>query len=55
MSVRIRVCTTIDAPPATVWAAIEHIESHMEWMADAPLDHVPSAAPARRGHASSSA
>jgi uncharacterized protein YndB with AHSA1/START domain len=35
MSVTITVCTTIDAPPATVWAAVEHIESHVEWMKDA--------------------
>ncbi len=35
MSVTINVCTTIDAPPATVWAAVEHIESHVEWMKDA--------------------
>ncbi|HUF85173.1 MAG TPA: SRPBCC family protein [Acidimicrobiia bacterium] len=35
MSVRIRVCTVIDAPPATVWDEVEHIERHSEWMADA--------------------
>ncbi len=35
MTVRIRVCTTIDASPAEVWAEIEHIERHVEWMADA--------------------
>ena len=35
MSVRIRVGTTIDAPPATVWADIERLESHVEWMHDA--------------------
>jgi uncharacterized protein YndB with AHSA1/START domain len=35
MSITITVCTTIEAPPATVWAAVEHIESHTEWMKDA--------------------
>ena len=35
MSVRIRVGTTIDASPATVWADIERLESHVEWMHDA--------------------
>jgi hypothetical protein len=35
VTVRIRVCTTIDAPAAAVWAEVEHIERHSEWMADA--------------------
>jgi hypothetical protein len=35
VSVRIRVGTTIDAPPATVWADIERLETHVEWMHDA--------------------
>ena len=35
MSVTVTVCTTIDAPPASVWAAVENIESHTEWMKDA--------------------
>lgn len=35
MTVRIRVGTTIAAPPATVWADIERLESHVEWMRDA--------------------
>ncbi|HEX6310385.1 MAG TPA: SRPBCC family protein [Acidimicrobiia bacterium] len=35
MTVRIRVCTTIDAPPARVWDDVERIETHTEWMADA--------------------
>ncbi|MFI5052865.1 MAG: SRPBCC family protein [Acidimicrobiia bacterium] len=35
MSVTIRVCTTIAAPPATVWAAVEKVETHGEWMLDA--------------------
>lgn len=32
---RVRTCITIDAPPATVWADIKRIESHVEWMRDA--------------------
>ena len=32
---RIRVRTTIDAAPGDVWAAVEDIGSHTEWMADA--------------------
>ncbi len=32
---RIRVSTTIDAPPKVVWAAIADISSHVEWMNDA--------------------
>ena len=35
MSVTVTVCTTIDAPPAAVWAAVENIESHTDWMKDA--------------------
>jgi uncharacterized protein YndB with AHSA1/START domain len=35
MTVRIRVCTTIDAPPAAVWEVVESIEHHTDWMADA--------------------
>jgi hypothetical protein len=35
MSIRIRVCTVIDASPATVWDEVEHIERHVDWMADA--------------------
>ncbi len=35
MSITIAVCTDIDASPAVVWAAVEHIESHVEWMKDA--------------------
>lgn len=31
----IRVSVIIDADPATVWAAIEDIGSHVRWMADA--------------------
>jgi uncharacterized protein YndB with AHSA1/START domain len=31
----IEVRTTISAPPDVVWAAIEDIGSHVEWMADA--------------------
>ena len=39
MSVRIRVATTIDAAPATVWADLERLESHVEWMRDARSIH----------------
>ena len=32
---RISVSTVIDAPPSVVWAAVEDIGTHTEWMADA--------------------
>ena len=32
---RIKVSTVIDAPPAEVWAAIEDVASHVDWMEDA--------------------
>jgi uncharacterized protein YndB with AHSA1/START domain len=32
---RIRVATTIDAPPTSVWASIRDIASHVGWMEDA--------------------
>ena len=32
---RIRVSTTLDAPPDVVWADLADIASHVEWMADA--------------------
>lgn len=32
---RIHLCTVIDAPPAAVWAELEQIEHHVDWMADA--------------------
>jgi uncharacterized protein YndB with AHSA1/START domain len=35
MTVRVRVCTTIDAPPSRVWEIVEVIEHHTEWMTDA--------------------
>jgi hypothetical protein len=35
VTVRIRVSTTIEATPAEVWADIEHLERHVEWMRDA--------------------
>ena len=35
MSVTIHICTTIAATPDTVWRAVEHIETHTEWMLDA--------------------
>lgn len=35
MTIRIRVRTTIDAPPSAVWDDIERLETHVEWMKDA--------------------
>jgi len=32
---RVKVGITIDAPPRRVWAAVEHVERHVDWMADA--------------------
>jgi carbon monoxide dehydrogenase subunit G len=32
---RIRVSVVLDAPPAIVWADLEDIGSHVQWMADA--------------------
>jgi uncharacterized protein YndB with AHSA1/START domain len=32
---RIRVHTTVDAPPDTVWAYLADIDSHVQWMHDA--------------------
>jgi hypothetical protein len=32
---RIVVDTELDAPPSEVWAQLEHIDRHVEWMADA--------------------
>jgi hypothetical protein len=32
---RIRTCITIDAPPAAVWADVNRLDSHVEWMRDA--------------------
>jgi hypothetical protein len=33
--VRVRVCTTIAAPPARVWDEVRHLDRHVEWMDDA--------------------
>jgi len=35
VSVAIHIYTTIAAPPEEVWRAVEHIETHTEWMLDA--------------------
>jgi hypothetical protein len=35
LTVRIRVCTTIDATPSRVWEIVEAIEHHIDWMTDA--------------------
>ena len=32
---RIRVSTTLPAPPGAVWAAVSDLASHVDWMADA--------------------
>ena len=32
---RVKVGITIDAPPRAVWAAVEPVERHVDWMADA--------------------
>jgi hypothetical protein len=32
---RVRVGITIDAPPRRVWAEVEPVEHHVDWMADA--------------------
>jgi uncharacterized protein YndB with AHSA1/START domain len=34
---RIRVVADYDAPPAAVWAAVEHVDTHVDWMADAEV------------------
>jgi len=36
---RIRVSTEIDAAPDRVWAVLEPIERHVDWMADADAIH----------------
>jgi uncharacterized protein YndB with AHSA1/START domain len=35
MSVTIHICISIAAPPDDVWQAVEHVETHTEWMLDA--------------------
>jgi uncharacterized protein YndB with AHSA1/START domain len=35
MTTNVRVGTTINASPATTWSAIEQIDTHVGWMADA--------------------
>ena len=35
MSVKVRVCTTIDAPVSATWSSIEQVPTHVDWMADA--------------------
>jgi Polyketide cyclase / dehydrase and lipid transport len=32
---RIRVSTTLPAPPSAVWASVSDLASHVDWMADA--------------------
>ncbi len=44
---RVRVGITIDAPPRQVWAMVEQVERHVDWMADATAIRFTS--PQRRG------
>jgi uncharacterized protein YndB with AHSA1/START domain len=32
---RLRVSADYDAPPSAVWAAVEEVDTHVDWMADA--------------------
>ena len=34
---RIHVAADYAAPPATVWAAVEQVDTHVDWMADAEV------------------
>ena len=34
---RVRVAAEYDAPPAAVWAAVEQVDTHVDWMADAEV------------------
>jgi hypothetical protein len=45
--VKVRVCTTIDVPPAVLWRRLERVEEHVEWMADAR--EITFTGPRRRG------
>ena len=47
MARSIEVAETIDRPPAEVWAALERIEDHPQWMADA--QSITFDGPSRRG------
>jgi uncharacterized protein YndB with AHSA1/START domain len=35
MTMAVHLCVDIDRPPDVVWAAIEPMEAHVDWMADA--------------------
>lgn len=35
MTARFHLCITMEAAPTAVWAAIEDLEAHVEWMAEA--------------------
>jgi uncharacterized protein YndB with AHSA1/START domain len=35
VTIELFLCVDIARPPAAVWAAVERIETHVEWMADA--------------------
>ena len=47
MSVHVHVCTVIEATPPVTWSAIERVETHVDWMADAQAIRFTSAT--RRG------
>jgi uncharacterized protein YndB with AHSA1/START domain len=47
VSVAIKVCTLIEAPPARVWEIVEAIERHTDWMADA--ERITFVTPSTRG------
>jgi uncharacterized protein YndB with AHSA1/START domain len=47
VSVGIKVCTLIEAPPARVWEIVEAIERHTDWMADA--ERITFVTPSTRG------
>ena len=38
----VRVGVDIDAPPSAVWAVLEPVERHVDWMADAVAIHIDS-------------
>ncbi len=43
MSVGVHVCTVIEATPSVTWSAIERVETHVDWMADAEVIRFTSA------------
>jgi len=47
VSVSVTICTTVDVTPRELWADLEDIASHEEWMADA--DRITFRTPQRKG------